>query len=62
MLAEWAALNLVVHNAGKIPTFYVPGEGSFVDVTLSMTTIAKYIENWRELSEEENLNDHHHIL
>lgn len=56
--AEWiAALELVVHNAGGMPTFVRGNTESYIDVTLSTQKISTRVANWKIL-EEESLTEH----
>lgn len=58
---DWAAaLDLVVHNTGKTPTFVRGGSESYIDVTFSTQKLAKLIVHW-EVIEQENLTDHRYI-
>lgn len=52
-----AALNMVAHNVGGEPTFVRGESRSYIDVTCSTTGIARRIENW-EIITEENLTEH----
>ena len=60
--AEWiAAMQLVVHNTGSVPTFTRGSSASYIDVTCSTERLAGRVRNWKVLEEEETISDHNFI-
>lgn len=54
------SLNLVIINAGSIPTFS-RGAGSIVDLTLVSESLVGHVNNWRVMESVYNNSDHHYI-
>lgn len=61
-IEDWAAaLDLVIINKGKTPTFERGWSKSYIDVTGATTKMAKRIRGWEVLTGEV-LTYHHHII
>lgn len=56
-----SAMDLVVVNHGRVPTFRRGNSTSVIDITLATQSIAAKITNWMVDDEGENLSDHNYI-